>query len=162
MKRFQTLSWAFQIIRLGHSCHSQLLRSAPVSSNVISLTVAIARADILCSMDPAELRILVDRSLEIHTALSTKKQRFKSEEEVYQFARGSIVADRDLVAGTRISESDIWARRPGTGEISIRILFAYRKRVKRPIKFNQQLSWGDLNDDRVCRKQGSTGLCNRH
>ena len=68
-------------------------------------------------MDPAELRFLIDRSAEIHLAINNPKERTKDEESVYSFARGSIVADKNLIKGTKISETDIWARRPGTGEI---------------------------------------------
>jgi N-acetylneuraminate synthase len=73
--------------------------------------------DISCSMDPAELKFLIDRSREIHTALHNPKQRTAPEEDVYRFARASIVADRDIPAGTVITEADIWARRPGSGLI---------------------------------------------
>ena len=74
--------------------------------------------DISCSMDPAELRFLIDRSKEIHVALNNPKMRTAQEEDVYKFARSSIVADADLKEGHIISETDIWARRPGTGEIA--------------------------------------------
>jgi hypothetical protein len=50
--------------------------------------------DISCSMDPAELRFLIDRSREIWTALHNPKERTAPEEDVYRFARGSVVADR--------------------------------------------------------------------
>lgn len=102
--------------------------------------------DIPCSMDPAELRFLIDRSKEIHTALHNPKVRTAPEEDVYRFARGSIVADRDLPAGHVIGEKDIWARRPGSGEISVqhfdRLVGA---KLKRAVKRNQQLLWTDLD-----------------
>ena len=102
--------------------------------------------DITCSMDPAELRFIIDRSKEIYTALRNPKLRTASEEDVYRFARGSIVADRDLPAGHVIAEKDIWARRPGSGEISVqyfdRLIGA---RTLSALKRNQQLKWGDLD-----------------
>lgn len=102
--------------------------------------------DIACSMDPAELRFLIDRSKEIHTALHNPKVRTAPEEDVYRFARGSIVADKDLPAGHVIGESDIWARRPGSGDISVqhfdRLLGA---RLTRAVRRNQQLRWSDLD-----------------
>ncbi len=101
--------------------------------------------DISCSMDPAELRFLIDRSKEIHTALNNPKVRTAPEEDVYRFARGSIVADRDLPAGHVITSEDIWARRPGTGDISVqhfdRLLGA---KTVHALKRNQQLKWSDL------------------
>lgn len=102
--------------------------------------------DIICSMDPAELRFLIDRAQEIHTALHNPKVRTAPEEDVYRFARGSIVADRDLPAGHRITEKDIWARRPGSGEISVqhfdRLIGA---KTVHALQRNQQLRWADLD-----------------
>ncbi len=102
--------------------------------------------DIPCSMDPAELKFLIDRSREIHTALMNPKVRTAPEEDVYRFARGSIVADRDLPAGHVLEATDIWARRPGSGEISVqhfdRLVGA---RLTRAVRRNQQLRWSDLD-----------------
>ena len=101
--------------------------------------------DIINSMDPAELRFLIDRSREIHTALHNPKRRTEAEEPVYRFARASVVADRDLAAGHVIAEADIWARRPGSGEIAgydfDRVL---GMRLTRAVTRNTQLKWSDL------------------
>lgn len=105
-----------------------------------------AGPDISCSMDPAELRYLVDRSREIHIAARNSKERSAPEEDVYRFARGSVVADRDLKAGETIGESDIWARRPGSGEIPAdQFDTLIGRRVKRDMKRNTQLRWSDLD-----------------
>ena len=105
--------------------------------------------DISCSMDPAELRFLIDRSREIHTALHNPKVRTPSEEPVYRFARASVVADRDLPAGHLITESDIWARRPGSGDIAG---YDFDKvvgcRLTRAVTRNTQLTWSDLDGAR--------------
>jgi N-acetylneuraminate synthase len=101
--------------------------------------------DIINSMDPSELRHLIDRSREIWIAANNPKQRTAPEEDVYRFARGSVVADADLPAGHVIAEADIWARRPGSGEIP-----AYDfdkvvgRRLTRAVTRNTQLRWGDL------------------
>jgi len=101
--------------------------------------------DISCSMDPAELRFLIDRSKEIHTALHNPKQRTKPEEDVYLFARGSIVSDRDLAKGVIVQEGDIWARRPGSGEIpGYKFDQVVGKKLKRAVSKNTQLSWSDF------------------
>jgi N-acetylneuraminate synthase len=97
-------------------------------------------------MDPAELRHLIDRSREIHTALHNPKQRTAPEEDVYRFARGSIVADRDLAAGTVLGEADIWARRPGNGEIPAYEFDALiGRKLNRAVTRNTQLKWSDLD-----------------
>lgn len=101
--------------------------------------------DIANSMDPSELRFLIDRSLEVHTALMNPKQRTEAERAVYHFARASIVADKNLSAGQVISETDIWARRPGSGDIpSYDFDKVVGKTLKIKVKRNQQLKWSDF------------------
>jgi sialic acid synthase SpsE len=102
--------------------------------------------DIINSMDPAELRRLIDRSREIWIAANNPKQRTEAEEPVYRFARASVVADRDLPAGHRITETDIWARRPGSGEIAgYDFDQVVGCRLTRPVTRNTQLKWADLD-----------------
>lgn len=102
--------------------------------------------DISCSMDPAELKFIIDRSHEIHTALLNPKQRTQPEEAVYRFARGSVVADKDLPLGHIICDEDIWARRPGSGEISVEHFDdVVGKKLMRHVKRNEQLAWGDFD-----------------
>lgn len=101
--------------------------------------------DISCSMDPAELRFLIDRSREIHRALRNPKERTGPEEDVYRFARASVVADRDLPEGHVITEADIWARRPGSGEIpGYDFDKVLGRRLTRAVTRNTQLKWSDL------------------
>ena len=101
--------------------------------------------DIINSMDPAELRYLIDRAKEIHIALMNPKQRTKPEEDVYRFARASVVADANLPAGHVITEKDIWARRPGSGEIpGYDFDKVIGKTTRKSVKRNQQIKWGDL------------------
>jgi sialic acid synthase SpsE len=96
-------------------------------------------------MDPAELRFLIDRSREIHTALHNPKERTAAEEPVYRFARASVVADRDLPKGHVITEADIWARRPGSGEIAgYDFDKVVGKRLLRAVSRNTQLQWRDF------------------
>jgi N-acetylneuraminate synthase len=101
--------------------------------------------DIACSMDPAELRHLIDRSREIWTATRNEKRRTAPEEDVYRFARASVVADADLEAGHVLTERDIWARRPGTGEIPGHAFDSVPgRRLTRALRRNDQLKWSDL------------------
>ena len=101
--------------------------------------------DIINSMDPAELRFLIDRSREIHTALHNPKRRTEAEEPVYRFARASVVADRDLQEIQKIGEADIWARGPGLGKIAgFDFDRVVGKRLTRAVTRNTQLKWADL------------------
>jgi len=104
-----------------------------------------AGPDIINSMDPSELRHLIDRSREIHTALHNEKRRTSAEEAVYRFARTSVVADRNLTEGHLIEDADIWGRRPGSGEIAgYDFDKVVGKRLTRAVTKNTQLKWSDL------------------
>ena len=103
--------------------------------------------DISASMDPPELCRLIQLSREVHAAATNPKHRSAPEESVYRFARSSVVADRDLRAGEVLDLADVWARRPGTGEIAGRDLSSVvGKRIRRDIARNTQLRRDDLED----------------
>ena len=102
--------------------------------------------DISCSMDPAELRFLLDRSKEIFIARNNSKMRAPSEDGVYKFARASVVADRTLTAGTILTEKDIWVRRPGSGPIPAQDYDKLLgKTLIKPKKLNDYIDWSDIN-----------------
>ena len=99
-------------------------------------------------MDPSELKIIIEKSKEIYQASKNHKQRTKPEESVFKFARGSIVADQDLPVGKIINANDIWARRPGTGEIpASEFDNLIGRKLKKSICFNQQIKWEDLANE---------------
>lgn len=147
---------AFPNVAVGFSDHSigpqMALASVALGACIIERHFTDSRyrkgPDISCSMDPAELKYLIDRSREIHTALRNPKRRSEPEHDVYLFARGSLVADRDLKKGQVIAEQDIWARRPGTGEIpAYHFDAAIGRTLTRDLKFNEQLRWTDIDLD---------------
>ena len=120
LKGISELKDAFPNAILGFSDHSigpyMALSSVALGASIIERHFTDTNyregPDISCSMDPIELKILIDKSKEIFTASKNVKQRTKPEEEVYKFARGSIVADKDLKKDQIIKAEDIWARRP--------------------------------------------------
>ncbi|MGB1338514.1 MAG: N-acetylneuraminate synthase family protein [Planktomarina sp.] len=149
------LKEAFPNAIIGFSDHSigpeMALASVALGASILERHYTDSRyrkgPDIACSMDPSELRHLIDRSQEIHTALHNPKQRTGPEEDVYRFARASIVADKDLPKGHRITEADIWARRPGNGEIpGFEFDKVLGKCLTRAVSRNAQLTWSDLTD----------------
>ncbi len=148
------LKTAFPNAQVGFSDHSigpeMAMASVALGATILERHFTDTRyrkgPDVICSMDPSELKHLIDRSAEIHTALRNPKQRTGPEEDVYRFARASIVADRDLEAGHLITEADIWARRPGSGEIAgFEFDKVVGKRLNKPVVRNTQLSWTDFD-----------------
>ena len=154
LQGIQELKEAFPKALVGFSDHSIgphiALASVALGACIIERHFTDTRyrsgPDITCSMDPAELRLLVDRSIEIHKALMNPKQRTEPEESVYKFARASVVADRDIAAGHIITEKDIWVRRPGSGEIpGYKYNDIIGKKLRLDVKKNHQFKWSNFH-----------------
>ena len=155
LKGVTELRQAFPDAVVGFSDHSigpsMALASVALGACILERHFTDSRyrngPDIACSMDPAELRFLLDRSREIHIALHNPKERTGPEQAVYNFARGSVVADRDLPAGTEITHVDIWARRPGNGEIpASEFDSVVGRHLRREVTRNTQLCWADFDE----------------
>lgn len=73
--------------------------------------------DVPFSIDPRELKELIDGSRMIHLALGGSKAILKEEAPTIAFAYASVVAIRDIAAGEKFTADNIWVKRPGTGEI---------------------------------------------
>ncbi|SFS20013.1 N-acetylneuraminate synthase family protein [Yoonia litorea] len=147
------LQSAFPNAVVGFSDHSigpeMALASVALGASILERHFTDTRyrkgPDVSCSMDPSELRHIIERSKEIWIAARNPKARSSAEEDVYRFARASIVADKDLPAGHVIGEADIWARRPGNGPIAgYEFDQVLGQRLKRDVRLNEQLSWDDL------------------
>ena len=154
LKGIEELKEAFPKALVGFSDHSigpeMALASVALGACIVERHFTDTRyrngPDISCSMDPAELRLLIDRSVEIYKALRNPKQRTTPEEDVYKFARASVVADKDMPAGHIITEKDIWARRPGSGEIpGYKYHDVIGKKLRLAVKKNHQLEWSNFH-----------------
>jgi len=154
LKGIKDLQVAFPNAVVGFSDHSigseMALASVALGACILERHFTDTRyrkgPDISCSMDPPELSWLIERSQEIHIALNNDKVRTSAEEDVYRFARASVVADKDLRAGQVITESDIWARRPGNGEIpGYQFDDVIGRTLKQDITRNTQLRWVDFD-----------------
>ena len=154
LKGIEELKEAFPKALVGFSDHSigpeMALASVALGACIVERHFTDTRyrngPDISCSMDPAELRLMIDRSVETYKALNNPKQRTTPEEDVYKFARASVVADKDMPAGHIITEKDIWARRPGSGEIpGYKYHDVIGKKLRLAVKKNHQLEWSNFH-----------------
>ena len=154
LKGIEELKEAFPKALVGFSDHSigpeMALASVALGACIVERHFTDTRyrngPDISCSMDPTELRLMIDRSVEIYKALKNPKQRTTPEEDVYKFARASVVADKDMQAGHIITEKDIWARRPGSGEIpGYKYHDVIGKKLRLAVKKNHQLEWSNFH-----------------
>jgi N-acetylneuraminate synthase len=101
--------------------------------------------DIVCSMDPKELRELIQGSAEIAQMRGGKKEAAKEEQVTIDFAFATVVAIKDIKAGEVLTKENIWVKRPGTGEIKAEHFNSLLgKRAKRDIPFDEHLKWEDV------------------
>ena len=75
--------------------------------------------DIVCSMDPVALKELIDGSKIIFAARGGEKGPVEAEAPTIAFAFASVVAIRDIAPGQKLSEENIWVKRPGGGDFTV-------------------------------------------
>ena len=73
--------------------------------------------DISCSMDPNELRELINSSKEIFKMRGGNKIPVLEEKATMDFAFSTVVTIKDVNEGEIFDMSNIWVKRPGIGEI---------------------------------------------
>jgi len=104
--------------------------------------------DISCSMNPSELKELIQGSEQVWLANKGGKRPIKQEGVTIAFAFSSVVADTNLQPGDVLNESNIWVRRPSGGDFSANELSSlFGKTVKNFIAKNTQLKRIDLDND---------------
>ncbi len=103
--------------------------------------------DVPVSINPTELEELITGSERIHKALGGGKKVLDGEESTIKFAYASVVATTEIEEGDKLSKSNTWVKRPGTGEIQAD---EYHKVVgshaNQEISEGTQLKW-DMIDD---------------
>jgi N-acetylneuraminate synthase len=101
--------------------------------------------DIPISIDPIELKELIQGSRAIHAALGGSKNILPEEKPTIDFAYACVVSIREIQAGEIFSEENIWVKRPGTGEIkAVHFESLLGKTAKHYIANNTQICWDDF------------------
>lgn len=101
--------------------------------------------DIICSMDEKNCKELIENSKIIKSMLGGNKVPVKEEEVTINFAFATVVSINDIKVGDKLTEENIWVKRPGTGEINAE---SYKtilgKTAKVNIKNGEHLKWIDF------------------
>jgi len=74
--------------------------------------------DIVCSMDPSALSSLIEGADIIFKSRGGDKGPIEAEKKTIAFAFASIVAIEDIQSGEKMTEHNIWVKRPGNGDFS--------------------------------------------
>ncbi len=101
--------------------------------------------DVPISINPAELKELIEGSRAVFQALGGGKTILEEEQPTIDFAYACVVSINDIKAGDVITEKNIWVKRPGTGEIKARDYESLLgKTAARDIPHDTQLKWEDV------------------
>lgn len=101
--------------------------------------------DIVCSMTPKELTQLIEGANEIFKMRGGSKKSLNEEKVTIDFAFATVVTIRGIKKGDVLDESNIWVKRPGTGEIFAKDYhLCLGKRAAKDLSSDVHLEWGDI------------------
>ena len=101
--------------------------------------------DVPISMDPRELKELIEGSRIIHQAIGGKKGILKEEQPTIDFAYACVVSIKEIKKGEKFSRNNLWVKRPGTGEIKAEDYVKIIGEVaNKDIKINSQICRKDI------------------
>lgn len=138
----------FPKLILGYSDHTVCLNACISAMSIGALiiekhftdTKQRKGPDIVCSMDPNELKELIFKSHKIFNQLKGGKDHLQQEEVTRKFAFVSVVSDKEIKKGERFSKKNLWVRRPGNGAFKQKDLkFLYGKKSSKKIAANIQI-----------------------
>ncbi len=96
--------------------------------------------DISCSMDPKNLKDLIDGSKILFKARGNLKQATNDELLTLNFANASVTAIKEIKKGDTLNSENIWVKRPGNGDFLARdFQNLIGKIVNKDIKNGEQL-----------------------
>lgn len=126
----------------NYTCFAAIAFGASILEKHFTSSKIWKGPDIPISIDPSQLRDLINGSKAIHQALSGRKTILADEKKTAKFAYSCVVAVRDIKKGNKITKDAIWVKRPGTGKIPAEFYYdIINKKAKFNIKKDSQLEW---------------------
>lgn len=152
LRAMQTLRSRFAV-PVGYSDHTlgtvvpvgAVALGAKVLEKHLTLSRTMTGPDHAASMEPDEMARLVKEVRAIEAALGDGEKIVQPcERETQRVARKSLFVARDLPVGHRLSESDLVARRPGTGISPALLEEVLGRTLRRALPADAMLDRGDL------------------
>jgi|TARA_B110000305_G_C19449395_1_gene646884 N-acetylneuraminate synthase len=101
--------------------------------------------DISCSMDPKTLKELTIQSKIMKKLSGGEKKLIKEEMTVKKFAFASVVSIKEIKKGEKLSNENIWVKRPGNGDFHAKEFgHLIGKRALKNIATNKQINKTDI------------------
>lgn len=144
-------------VPVGYSDHTEGSQVAIMAATLgmaiyechFTLDKTLAGPDHIASCNPDELKEKIEAIRRVSTILGkAKKIPNRSEiDSILKLVRKSIVAATDLNVDHAIVADDLEAKRPGNGVSPTRYEKLLGKKLKRPLKADQQITFEDLKDE---------------
>ena len=121
----QEMMRVFKDVPIGLSDHTQsnaaCLAAVALGANLVerhfTYTMKRTGPDIVCSMDEAELKNLLNDTKDIYKMLGGKKEAIPEEKVTSDFAFATVVSIKPIKKGETFTKENLWVKRPGTGSI---------------------------------------------
>lgn len=148
LNAIQEMKDKFKNIEIGYSDHTlgitACLSAISLGANIIEKhftdTKQRSGPDIICSMDEKELKKIINESKRIFNFKKGGKNFLKSEQVTRDFAFASVVSIKNIKKNEKFDQSNIWIKRPGTGDFKLdELKKLYRKKAKSNIRKNTQI-----------------------
>jgi len=154
LRMMQTMKQIFKEHPIGLSDHSLGIEvpiaAAALGAKVIEKHYTIDKklklsADHWLSVDDTELKQLVDGVKNVLSSLGDNvKQKIACEDLTFKYARRSLVANKDIPKGTKLTEALITCKRPGTGVAPKFYDVFLGKVTTKDIKEDELLDWSHI------------------
>ena len=149
LRAIQTLATAFQVPvgwsdhTMGHSADvAAVALGACIVEKHYTLSRAQEGPDHAFALEPHELTGMVQAIREAEESLGSPVKRVtEAESEMFRIGRRSLVAARDLPAGTRLTRDDIAVKRPGYGIQVFEMEAVIGRRTSEAIESDEILQW---------------------
>jgi len=129
----------------NYTCYASIALGAKILEKHFTSDKTWPGPDVPISLDPPELRQLVEGARAVHEALGGHKTILPEERPTIDFAYACVVAIATIAPGEVLSEANIWVKRPGTGEIKAAEFESLIGRTaRRAILENAQLTRDDI------------------
>ena len=103
--------------------------------------------DIVCSMDEQACRELITSSKEVFLMRGGTKKAAEEEQVTIDFAFATCVSIQPIAEGEVFTKENLWAKRPGTGEIKAEEWFGILgKKATRNIAVDEHITWKDVDN----------------
>jgi N-acetylneuraminate synthase len=132
----------------NYPCIASVAVGASILERHFTDTMIRTGPDIVCSMDPATCKELINAVKIVKYARDGNKNPIEEEKDTIAFAYASVVSVKAIAQGEMLTTDNIWVKRPGTGDFLAEDYEALLgKKAARPIKKDIQILRDDIERD---------------